>query len=181
MIIRDLMLFVARGLNLSEVVLEILNNENVRSEEYNRLISCISNTISEITEEYYPLKTTQKIKARDGVILFEDFENVPVKIFTVRDEYDYNLKFVRRFNGIKVDRQEAYINYSYLVQNLKINDTIPLDCFSLRLLSYGVISEYFMMANRYEEAAMYSKRFKGSMKNLLSPTQELIMKKRSLL
>ncbi|MEG1499857.1 MAG: hypothetical protein RR400_02170 [Clostridia bacterium] len=133
--------------------------------EIDRLVKCLNLVVSEIAEEFFPLKKIEKIKSVDGVILFSSFSCPVFSVVSIHDSCGRKMKFKTFPDHIKVDDGEMEICFEYKPKIIDINGEIEnfYGKVSERIFAYGVAMEFCLISSMADEAMLFDKRFKDSL------------------
>ena len=139
--------------------LEYLQSEGEESLKFKRdkelLLEAYNAAMLTVTE-YYPLSLTETLTAVDGKIEFSALKFNPYKIRKVGSNKAYKILPTR------IDCEgEVTMTYSYLPKAETIDEEFHYASTPVTALavSYGVLSEYLLYKNRFEEAVTYGDKF----------------------
>ncbi len=81
-------------------------------------------------------------------------------------------------NEIVVDKSgNMIIQYMYMPDAVKLGDTIDISPkITTMLIVYGALGEYCLLQGRYEDSALYDKRYREMLKVACRVTKEIKLK-----
>lgn len=166
MTIKEVMLTSATFLQLDETYKVIESGKVDGDEESELLLRCVNLVVSEIANEYYPLKEKSVVEANgNGEIFYEDFPKTPYDIYKVVNESGISVPFTRYHDRLIVPRVGKYeIYYSFVPAFLSLSDELPFpEKVDARVVAYGVACEYCLISGMTEDAVVWDKRYKNAL------------------
>ena len=181
MIVKDIIKNTAKLLALSDV-LDYYKDETITpSEEVTNtiedLLLATNTTNSYIGSLYFELTATSNVNSVNGIISFSSITNKDiVEIKDVKDAYGNNVQFKILSDGIHILDGNYVVSFSYLPEELKIDDSIDYyQKLNTLMFSYGVAGEYLFLKGNVEEAYLWDKRFKDLLFALARPKRNINM------
>ena len=166
-------------------VKEYLNNTNIDTSEntvetVNSLIELTNLVINELACSYIPAITLEKAIATKGKVYYRDLLKTPLKVLRVVDESGENVPFKTFPEFISVDGVCVWIEYEYAPDKKGLDEDI---CYMekdlpMRVLAYGVASEYCITEGAFDEAVMWHKRYTDGVADVCLPKNALTARRR---
>lgn len=143
------------------------------------LLKCTNLIVDTICSEYIKLKDSTFVHTVDGRIGYSDIsENQIYNIIGVEDSFG-PVQFSDFNSEVCVDNPGRYkVTYLYSISNLNYDSDLSIFRLPTKDIAYGVISEYLYIEKLYDDAAIWDKRFKSTILNLLSNKKRLYIKPR---
>lgn len=126
-------------------------------------------TISELSQEYYPLIYKEDLKSGSGKFFYEDFTKVPLEIKSVNRSI-IPIKYHVYPKYFICDDTECTVEYVYLPKEGKsLTQTCEYEKSPIpaRVIAEGIVSEALMNEGLYEEALSWRDRYVKSLQNCL--------------
>ncbi|MBR2989302.1 MAG: hypothetical protein IKC64_06245 [Clostridia bacterium] len=176
----------AMFLQLDQVCLALDENGEIDEDtqrEIDLLLRCANLVLSEISCAYYPLKTTQKVRAKGRYIHYRDLEKPLVDIYSIKSSSGESVRFSEYYDRIFVYGEsdgEFEIEYSYPCPSLALDDEIPYQSerVSERILSYGTVCEYYVVSGMTSEASVWQKRYYNALEQSKSRREKRVKTRR---
>lgn len=169
---------------LAEVLLRLgemdkydITNLPDNDEKITLLVKCVNMIVSEIASDYVHMEYSEDIVTDDGIIPYDQLKKRLI-----------NIKRVTK-NGTKIGaklhpehilcdaRGSLNVCYYYMPSEVKIGDKIELSPrITTMLIANGVLGEYCLLVGRYEDAALYDKRYREMVKEASRVTKEIVLK-----
>lgn len=134
---------------------ELLQIETIRED----LLSCFNLVENELALNYLPLYATHMCNS--NIVYYTEFEYSPHRIV------DCNCKFKIYPEYIESKDIITAIDYLYIPNKKELYDECSYKDEFLQCLTYGTISEYLLSQGFYEEAAIWSEKYKREIKLLM--------------
>lgn len=164
---------------------DYLDNSTATNEELEQqiksLCAFIDIVVNEICCEYFPIKKTEIVTAKNGKI---DFSKLSDRVIDVRwvkkngGKVNYDLFAF----GIGVDNDGEYeVCYEYSPKEYSGNLKATIGLFgrvSARVVGLGALAEYCLASNRFDEAITYDKMFKDALIGVEKSRGKLKLKQR---
>ena len=162
--IKDAIVLAAELLGLEEDVKEYINGTTTSGKaEVENLLRCFNLVESELALDYLPLYQEEKIKTETGAVYFDNLERAPVRIIRVEDEWGNSCPFKLFPDYLKTQPGNIVVRYSYLPNKKGWGDDSDFTLqTSTRLFAFGMAAEYALSCGRFEEAAIWDKKYKDS-------------------
>lgn len=184
---RDCVLTAAVLLQLDDVVSALENVVEPLGGEVekvvNQLVRCGNLVLSGLAQYDLPLRKIEKIICPNNSILFAQFSQNPIDIYSVK----FNKKSVpirEYFDRILLPCAGEYeIDYSYEPVPLDLGGVSDYSSIkpSARIVAYGIAGEYCLISGMNEESAMWDKRFRDNIYEIKIVKREQIMRTRAWL
>ena len=127
------------------------------------LVRCFNLVENELASEYLPLFAEDTLETETGAVYYSDLERAPVRIIKVFDGLGEEVKFSLFPEFLKTQAGKVRIRYAYAPKEKAIEESSDYLLFvSLRLFAYGMASEYALASGRYEESAVWNKKYKNA-------------------
>ena len=141
------------------------------------LVRCLNLVYNELASDYVPLKHTEEVVVETEEIDINTLEKRLISVLALADKDGKNAKYKVYPTTIKVANGTYDIEYSYLPQEVLLEDTIEAFGSKLteRIIAYGVASEYSLISGLFDEATLWKKRFLDSLLIATSKKSELKM------
>ena len=166
---------------ITQKTLEIVGGDYENKDyDIKRMTSSIDMILTQIVEEYSPIKVCESLVPENGKILFSRFKRPVREILSVKVNGN-RIPYVTETDGITVKTDEpTEIKYhSRAIIPDSDEEEIVLDPgINSTAVSYGVASEYYMRGGLTEEAVFYKNRYDNSIVNLTRKTLSFCLKKR---
>lgn len=169
--------------DILEELQSIENDETTSQSKDLRLLIDISNlVIREVCEEYSPIVSIEKIESNSVCqILLANLSKQFLKTIWVKNENGEKETFNTYSTFIKVAKPYKVfeICYQYQPEKFELDDEIEISPeISIRLLAYGVASEFCLTELLFDESIMWDTRFKSSIQNAVRKTSGRKLKER---
>lgn len=164
-------------------LIDAIDNNNLTDDEQvtiDCLVGCFNLINNEVASEYIPLLHKETMKTQDFKINFDDFSKKMLEIISIKDKLGRNVKYKRFDSYIMTKANEVEIIYSYLPEDVGINNEIS-SLLPERVYAYGIAREYLFMQSMFDDAQLWDSRFKNSLRVLTRKKGEIKMPKRSFL
>ena len=156
-------------LNISNMLAPIFNEEqNVPQEatnEFNKLLTCFNNTISQIASTFFEVLSSSVIEVQNGEYALSNltYKCLDVKSLTSNGR---KVKFSVEDGVLKTKHNGPLtITYSYMPEDLDEDDDIEMyDIIDIGTLAMGVAGEYCYMNAIYDDGQMWYGRFVDNLK-----------------
>jgi hypothetical protein len=137
------------------------------SGELKSLVRCYNLVENEIALDHLPLRSEEILYARADEIPYTDFSRAPVRVLRVRDGAGRDLSFQTFPDRLKLRDPcaQAAVTYSYAPPQKGLGDRSEFSGrVSARMMSLGVACEFCLTNGRYQEAALWEKRFHDALR-----------------
>ncbi len=139
------------------------------SEEIKKLVNCLNLTVERIASNY--LRLTKKealVSDSDGKIEYSMFSHSPIEILDVCEgAYNFSTLFsCLPFHLYVPNGGESYIvKYRYLPARVgELNEDVNIAIFvTPRVLSLGMVSDYLLAKNLYDECKFWNEKFESEL------------------
>jgi hypothetical protein len=160
--VKEIILMAAYELGLGAEMQEYYNSGTVGTTEQSELfLQCFNLVENELALDYLPLYAEDELETKTGVVNYALLQNSAVRILRVENEAGEAVKFDLYAEYLKTEPGVVKVQYTYTPKKKKVADESDFTLqASERLLSYGVASEYALATGRFEEAAVWEKKYK---------------------
>ncbi len=172
MTVKDIVKKVAVFLDRKDVVeyLETGATENYLAvlEDVKLLQNCYNVVGEEIASLYYRFKAVEKLSpSLDGVVKLSNFSNNPLAIISVKDDKGNKINAKILPTEIVTDQKNVTVEYYYVPSYKKLDDISDFKGTPItdRILSYGILTEYYLIKGGYEEANLWHGKYINALKN----------------
>ncbi len=163
MTVREVLTLAASFLDEKDLVSALAGSSVTGEAE--TLLTCFNVVENEIALDDYPLKKTETLDFRGGLLPFPDFSIPPVDICAVK-RGGRRIAFTLSPDGVLCDCSSADVTYTYAPKKKGIGDTAELGGkISPRLMALGVASEYCFVKGRKEEAKIWGVKYRDALKS----------------
>ncbi len=145
------------------------------------LCSCIDVIVNEIACEYFPIKKTEKVTAKNKRIEYETLSEYVVDVRYVKRngrKVNYDLYTM----AIGVDEDGEYeVCYEYTPKSYAGDLEQKIDLYgriTARIVGLGATAEYCLAFDRFDEAVTYDKMFKDALIGVEKSRGKMYVKKR---
>ena len=169
MTVKEVIALAAGCLGREELV-SALDKEEVSEEEkleFDAFLRAYNFVENEVALDYFPLKKEELFAPVEHKVSYTRFSSAPVDVLKVTDGNGRTVEFEIRPTHIYLPEEQGVVSvtYSYAPVQKSIEDSSEFSGkISARLLAYGVASEFSLVCARYQEAAMWEKRFRDALK-----------------
>ena len=168
MTVKEILLAAACQLAIGEEVGAYLLGTSTDSEaeaKATALLRCFNLVENEVALDYLPLLAEEEMESDTGVINYSALSREAARVLGVWDEWGNKLPFTLFPEYLKTQPQKVRVRYTYLPKEKSFDDESDFTLHaSVRLLSYGVAAEYALANGLFEEAAVWDKKYKDSIK-----------------
>lgn len=135
---------------------------DAQSKEIGFLVRCFNLIYKEVSADYLPLLYDEKIEFNQGKFELSNLTQNILDIFKLCDDDENNISYKLFPSYIKANAEIANITYSYIPENLNLDDEVVLFGGKIlpQVLSYGIAREYCLISGDHKEADIWEKRFK---------------------
>lgn len=144
--------------------------------ETEHLTRCFSVVENELALDYFPLTAEETLQTDTGAVYFSEFSKTIVRVLKVTDEWGNNVPFKLYPEYVKAQSGRLTVTYSYAPIEKDIDGVSDFTLFvSVRHFAYGMAAEYALSMGLFEEAAVYSKKYKDAIAATyrLSPSKKI--------
>ncbi len=162
MTVKELIVAAAISLGIAENVNAYLENgDSVGQKDTERLLECFNLVENELALDYLPLYAEETLQSATGSIDFSALSKAAVRILQVTDEWGNSVKYRLFPDYLKTQPGKLLISYTYTPKRKELGEESDFVLqASSRLFAYGMAAEYSLMTGRYEEAAIWDKKYK---------------------
>ena len=162
--VQEIALAAATQLGIEGKVREYFLGVNTEGEEEAKtLVRCFNLIESELALDYLPLYAEEELESKTGAVYYDEFDKPIVRVVKITDEWDNDVKFKLYPEYVKTQGGKLKITYTYApTEKTKDDATDYAAQVTLRLFTFGVLAEYALAHGRFEEAAIWDKKYKDS-------------------
>lgn len=145
------------------------------------LVMICNKVIQEIATDYLPCVAYEYVEVEVGCFDISDLENTLLAIKFIKTSKLSNVKFEVYGTSVIIKNGSYVIAYSYLPDELVFTDSISDFSFRLtdRVISYGVVSEYFAINGQYDDSYIWEKRFREGLSCANQRLDSIVMRGRA--
>lgn len=137
-------------------------NDDERN-KINKLNDCLALVLSEIVNEYFYVYKSEKITVNGGFFAFNDLQDRIVEVIKVT-RFGTKANYSLRTDGLEISDGEYEITYAYEpVFNASDTDYPLYGKLTPRVVALGVVAEYLLLCDRFNEATAFNNRFKDAL------------------
>ncbi|MDD2226955.1 MAG: hypothetical protein PHH71_00005 [Clostridia bacterium] len=159
-------------------ITEPLTNE--QEKELGYLEKCFNLVYKEVSADYLPLMYEETITFKNGEFALNQLDNSILDIYKLYDNSYGDISYRLFPNYIKADATVANIIYSFLPENLELDDEVIFFGGKLlpQVLAYGIAREYCLINGELTEADIWEKRFKDGIQTEMRKKSQIQIKPR---
>ncbi len=183
--LKEAVYYAAMFMQLDNVCAALENSGGETDEEtekeIDRLVRCANLVLNEAASDYLPLKTTETVRAGDGLFVkYTELSKPIIDLFSVTDKSGRNVKIKQYFDRMIFPYEGEFdVTYSYAPAPVKLDDELPYtERLGARAVAYGTASEYAIISGMTDEAVLWDKRFKDALGLSSAVKRELRLPKR---
>ena len=133
------------------------------AEEARILLHCFNLVENELALDYLPLYAEDELETKTGMVDYALLENAAVRILRVENEWGESVKFDLYADHLKTQPGLIKIRYTYTPKKKAISDSSDFTLqASERLIAYGIAAEYTLATGRFEDSAIWDKKYKAA-------------------
>lgn len=182
MLVSEIIAYAASNLGRDDLLSEIKTaNKNETNEELLALLRAYNLVENELALDYFPLKKTIRRIATSGRVSYTDFSEAPVNILSVTQE---GKPIACTFDSLGYDLPAGVtgyydVEYTYQPSPKEYGTDAELaKGVSARLASFGVACEYCLMFKRFDEAAVWERKYRDALRAIGMLRRTLAMRSR---
>lgn len=164
MTVKEVVLKAAKLLGIGEEVNNYLEGEPTSSNDEiyaKKLLLAYNQVEGELALDYLPLQQEDILTPRLEKVYYNVFSYSPIRVLCVKNEAGEEVPYTIFPQYIQVTAPKAYVTYTYTPNEKTFQDDSEYSLFmSAWLMAYGVAAEYCLCEGRYEEAAVWDKKYK---------------------
>ncbi len=147
----------------AEVEAYLQDNSSEGSVAVENLVRCFNLVENELATDYLPLFAEDTVETETGAVYYKDLERSPVRIMRVTDGTGEDIPFTLFPEFLKAQAGKLLIRYAYAPKEKTLDENSDYQLLvSLRLFAYGMAAEYALASGRYEDAAVWSKKYRNA-------------------
>lgn len=165
--------FLGGNVKLSKKIDGVINGDETftkeEKEEVEKYMKYYDITVSELSQEYYPLTYKEDLKSQDGKYYYKDLKKTILEIKSVYRS-DIALKYRVYPEYFTCGDLSCTVEYVYLIKEAKsLDDDCVFDATPItgRVIAEGVVAEALMNDGMFEEAITWRDRYEKSLKTCL--------------
>ena len=162
MTVVEIILASATELGIADDVQAYLDGEsNVGEADTENLLRCFNLVENELALDYLPLLAEEKVRTETGAVYFRELSRDASRIVKVVDGNGNSIPFKIFPDYLKAQSGELTITYAYAPKKKSISDESDFKAYaSVRLFAYGIATEYCLASGLFEDASVWSQKFK---------------------
>lgn len=155
---------VSEVIELSALLLDIELTEDIR----NNLVRCYNLVEQELATDYFPILEVDKFFHVEDKIYYKDFSRKPYMLKGIQDFHGDSVGFrlapeyinlIKNYNG-----GTFFVKYYYLPEDKELYSNSTYGAEYISILKYGIAAEYCLMQGNFEQAKIYSDKYKERIK-----------------
>lgn len=155
---------VSEVIELSALLLDIELTEDIR----NNLVRCYNLVEQELATDYFPILEVDKFFHVEDKIYYKDFSRKPYMLKGIQDFHGDSVSFrlapgyinlIKNYNG-----GTFFVKYYYLPEDKELYSNSTYGAEYISILKYGIAAEYCLMQGNFEQAKIYSDKYKERIK-----------------
>ena len=162
--VKEIILTAANELGMGAEIAAYFNGAAPEyQEQANLFLQCFNLVENELALDYLPLYAEDEIETTTGTVKYTILRNDAVRILCVENEWGESIKFDLFADYLKTQPGLVKIRYTYTPQKKTISEDSDFTLLaSERLLAYGIAAEYTLATGRFEESAVWDKKYKAA-------------------
>lgn len=162
--VKDIILTAASELGIGEEMTAYYNATSTEgAEEAKLLLQCFNLVENELALDYLPLYAEDELQTKTGKVDYALLDNAPVRILRVENEWGESVKFDLYADHLKTQPGLVKVRYTYTPKKKVISDSSDFTLqASERLIAYGIAAEYTLATGRFEDSAIWDKKYKAA-------------------
>ncbi len=160
-------MIVSEVIELSALLLDIELTEDIR----NSLVRCYNLVEQELATDYFPILEVDKFFHVEDKLYFKDFSRNPYLIKGIQDFRGDSVKFnISKATGDYIELKKNYdggtffVKYYYIPEEKELYSHSTYDTEYISILKYGVAAEYCLANGDFDQAKIYSDKYKERIK-----------------
>lgn len=165
--VREIAALAAENMGREDLAVELANLTDGPSWELKALLRCYNLVENEVAIDYFPLKQEECVLPQNGIIEFSSLARYPVEIYGVRggDGKEVAYRLHPAHLSLPEDTGAVTVTYSYSPAQKDFSDESEFQGkISARLLAFGMAGEFCLSTARFNEAAVWQKKFQDALK-----------------
>lgn len=157
----------------------VLDQQEIIDKAYTFLM-CLNMVLEDIAKDYLPLLQEEEIVFTEKKFEYENLSKVISDIVKLQNPAGLAIKFKCFPEYIKADIHKAIITYSYLPEEVSLNQSFEFfdNKLTERIIAYGVAMEYMFLNSLSDEAAVWENRFLNSLESAIRKKHNVSLPKR---
>ena len=155
---------VSEVIELSALLLDIELTEEVKP----ILVRCYNLIEHELATDYFPILEVDKFFNVDDKIYYKDFSRKGYMIKGVQDFRGDKVNYVLRLEYLELQKNydggTFFVKYYYLPEDKELYSNSTYGAEYISILKYGIAAEYCLMQGNFEQAKIYSDKYKERIK-----------------
>lgn len=175
--VKDIILTAANELGIgTEMAAYYSGSATAGEEDAHLLLHCFNLVENELALDYLPLYAEDTLETTSGQLYYSLLKNTPVRILSVENEQGKSIRFDLYTEHLKTEPGTVKVRYTYTPKKKMISDSSDFTLLaSERLIAYGIAAEYTLAMGRFEESAIWDKKYKEAINAAyaLRPTKKM--------
>lgn len=155
---------VSEVIELSALLLDIELTEDIR----NNLVRCYNLVEQELATDYFPILEVDKFFHVEDKIYYKDFSRKPYMLKGIQDFHGDSVSFRLAPEYITLIKNyyggTFFVKYYYLPEEKELYSNSTYGAEYISILKYGIAAEYCLMQGNFEQAKIYSDKYKERIK-----------------
>ena len=129
------------------------------------LLTCFNIVENELALDYFPLTAEDTLTSEGGVIEFSTLNKSAIRIIKVTDEWGNSVPYQLFPAYLKTQPGKVCVTYTYAPEKKDASGASDFSsAVSTRLIADGMAAEYAMATGLFEDAAVWDKKYKDSIR-----------------
>lgn len=180
MTVVEIILASATELGIADDVQAYLDGESdVGEADTENLLRCFNLVENELALDYLPLLAEETVDSDTGAVFFNELSRDAFRIVKIVDANGNNVSFKIFPDYLKAQSGTLTITYAYAPKAKSLSDESDFKAYaSVRLFAYGIATEYCLASGLFEEASVWSQKYKEAITATYRAHPNKVMKSR---
>jgi hypothetical protein len=151
-------------IELSALLLDIELTDDVR----NNLVRCYNLVEQELATDYFPLLEVEKFFHVEDKIYYKDFSRNAYMIKGIQDFRGDKVNYILRSEYLELQKNYSggtfFVKYYYIPEEKELHSYCTYGAEYISILKYGIAAEYCLVNGDFEQAKIYSYKYKEQIK-----------------
>ena len=154
------------GEEVAEKVRAFFEKDDLAGDSYaSALLDAFNDVQAELASEYIPLRKQTELETETGAVPYSLFTDKLLQIVRVTDEWDMPVRYDLYDEYFKTKSGRIKVTYTYMPKAKGTDEEIDFGLYvTKRLLAYGIAADYCLKKGLYEEAELWDKKYKESIR-----------------
>jgi hypothetical protein len=151
-------------IELSALLLDIELTDDIR----NNLVRCYNLVEQELATDYFPLLEVEKFFHVEDKIYYKDFSRNAYMIKGIQDFRGDKVNYILRSEYLELQKNynsgTFFVKYYYIPEEKELHSYCTYVAEYISILKYGIAAEYCLVNGDFEQAKIYSDKYKEQIK-----------------